>query len=120
MSDASNSAIEASVQQIDDQLSHLWVVRTFLKQSDEATDDADLQDIVQQLYDFVVAFSPAKLDEDHEAFLEIGKKRWSKLKAMADLFDEIQPEVSDHTNFEMANRSLQLAVGRIGQLLAID
>ncbi len=119
MSDASSSAIEIAVQQIDDQLTHLWMVRTFIKHSEEAVDDADLKDIAQKLYDFVVAFSPAKRDEEHDAFIAIGKKNWGKLKAAAEFFDEIQPEVSTHTNFEMANRSLQLAVSRVGELLQV-
>lgn len=117
MSDASSSAIEIAVQQIDDQLTHLWMVRTFIKHSEEAADDADLKDIAKRLYDFIVALSPAKLDDDFEGFVTIVKNKLSKLKGAAELFDEIQPDVSTHTNFEMANRSLQLAVGRIEEIL---
>jgi hypothetical protein len=35
-----------------------------------------------------------------------------------ELFREIQPEVSAHTNFVMAARSLTAAVDEIGQILA--
>jgi len=118
MSDASSSALAAAVDQIDDQLAHLWMVRTFIKHSDEAQEDDDLKEVARELYDYILAVAPAKLAEDNEAYVKMTKKKLAKLKNAADLYDEIQADVSSHTNFEMANRSLKLVVARIEAILA--
>lgn len=117
MSDASSSAMALAVEQIDDQLAHLWMVRTFIKHSDEAQEDDDLKDVARELYDYILAVAPAKLAEDNEAFIKTAKKKFAKLRNAAELYDDIQVEVSSHTNFEMANRSLKLVVAKIDQIL---
>jgi cob(I)alamin adenosyltransferase len=117
MSDVSSTTLTVAVGQLDDQLAHLWMVRTFLKHSDEAQDDEDLRDIARDLYDYILALAPAKLAEDDEAYIKMARKKLSKLRKAAELYDEIQAEVSSHTNFEMANRSLKLVVARIEQIL---
>ncbi len=115
MSDVSSSAV--AVEQIDDQLAHLWMVRTFIKHSDEAQEDDDLKEVARELYDFILAVAPAKLAEDNDGFIKTAKKKFTKLRNAAELYDEIQADVSSHTNFEMANRSLKLVIARIGEIL---
>jgi len=117
MSDASTSAVAVAVEQIDNQLAHLWMVRTFIKHSDEAQEDDDLKEVARELYDYILAVAPAKLAEDNDAFIKTARKKFSKLRNAADLYDEIQADVSSHTNFEMANRSLKLVVARIDEIL---
>jgi cob(I)alamin adenosyltransferase len=117
MSDTANNDVAATVNAIDEQLSHLWMVRTFIKHSDEAVDDEELRDIARELYDFILAVAPAKQAEDDEAYLKMAKKKFSKLKAAAQLFVDIQPDVSSHTNFEMAAKSLSLCVEKISSLI---
>ena len=43
-----------------------------------------------------------------------------RLKEAAELFAEVQPEVSTHTNFQMARQSLEVAVRQIVDLLETD
>jgi hypothetical protein len=117
MSDASSSAVAEAVEQIDNQLAHLWMVRTFIKHSDEAQEDDDLKEVARELYDYILAVAPAKLAEDNDAFIKMAKKKFTKLRNAADLYDEIQADVSSHTNFEMANRSLKLVIARIDEIL---
>jgi len=117
MSETAKNDVTATVNAIDEQLSHVWMVRTFIKHSDEAVDDEELGDIARELYDFILAVAPAKQAEDDEAFLKLAKKKYAKLHSAAVNFAEIQAEVSSHTNFEMAAKSLTLAVDRIGGLL---
>lgn len=116
-SDAQSGSLSAVVTAIDEQLSHLWMVRTFIKHSDEAQEDEDLRDIARDLYDYILAVAPAKLAEDDEAYLKMARKKFSKLRKAAELYDEIQADVSSHTNFEMANKSLQLVVRQIESIL---
>jgi len=117
MSDTAKNDVTFTVSAIDEQLCHVWMVRTFIKHSDEAVDDEELSEIARELYDFILAVAPAKKAEEDEAYLKMAKKKYPKLKAAATLFAEVQAEVSSHTNFEMAARSLTLSVARIGELL---
>jgi cob(I)alamin adenosyltransferase len=107
----------ALMREIDDWVSHVWMVRTFLKHSDEATDDEELAEIHRGLYDFMLALGPALDSGDALRYLKIARKKIGKLRATAAAFRELQPEVSGHMNFCMANKSLSLAVRRIDELL---
>ena len=98
---------------IDQQVSHLWMVRTFLKHADEAEDDEELREIVRDLYDFILAVGPLDEAESPTNYLKFAKKKLGKLKRATALYEEIQPEVSGHTNFVMAARSLRIAVDQI-------
>ena len=106
------------MQEIDTQLSHIWLVRTFLKHSPEAEEDEELRDIVRVLYDYSLAVGPAWGAQDAAEYLKMASKKFSKLRAASATFAEIQPEISGHTNFQMAARSLTAAVGRVEQLRA--
>ena len=118
-----NASMDDSLEQqemldIDSQISHVWMVRTFLKHSDEAAEDEELASVHRDLYDFMLALGPALDAHDSATYLKLAKKKLSKLRNAAALFVEIQPEVSGHTNFKMAARSLQLAVERIEKMLS--
>lgn len=102
---------------VDDQVSHIWMVRTFLKHSDEAAEDDELASVHRDLYDFMLALGPALDAADHASYLKLARKKLGKLKRAAELYVEIQPEISGHMNFRMAARSLVLAVGNIVELL---
>ena len=101
------------VRAIDQEITHVWMVRTFLKHADEAEDDEDLRDVVRDLYDFILAVGPLDEADDPAVYLKMAKKKLSRLRKATELYEEIQPEVSGHTNFVMAARSLRIAVDRI-------
>lgn len=117
-SDTTNS-VAGLMQAIDDEVAHVWMVRTFLKHSDEASEDEELASVHRDLYDFMLALGPALDAQDAATYLKLAKKKLSKIRNATALFVEIQPEVSGHTNFKMAARSLQLAVARIEKLLKV-
>jgi cob(I)alamin adenosyltransferase len=101
------------VRAIDTEIAHVWMIRTFLKHADESEDDQDLRDIVRDLYDFILAVGPVDEVEDPVVYLKMARKKLGKLRRATELYEEIQPEVSGHTNFVMAARSLRTAVDRI-------
>ncbi|MEM9828122.1 MAG: amidohydrolase [Planctomycetota bacterium] len=103
---------------IDQQIPAIWMVRTFLKHADESEDDEDLREVVRGLYDFILALGPLDESTDLKKYLKAAKKKRSKLKKAAEFYAAIQPEVSGHTNFEMAAKSLNVAVARIEEILA--
>ncbi|HUE73260.1 MAG TPA: amidohydrolase [Pirellulaceae bacterium] len=102
---------------IDTQLSHVWMVRAFLKHSEEAAEDDELAEVHRELYDFMLALGGPFKEGDAEEYLRLARKKFSKLKKATELFVEIQPEVSQHTNFFMAAASLRAAVGEVERLL---
>ncbi|WP_235908927.1 amidohydrolase [Roseiconus nitratireducens] len=106
----------ASVLAINDQVTHLWMVRTFLKHADESEDDEELRGVVRDIYDFILAVGPLEESDDSQ-YLKMAKKKLSRLRKATELYEEIQPEVSGHTNFVMAARSLRLALNAITHAL---
>ena len=112
-----NPKSTALMNEVDAWISHVWMVRAFLKHCDEATDDEELADVHRGLYDFMLALGPSLDSGDAMRYLRIARKKIGKLKAAAASFREIQPEVSGHMNFRMAAKSLTLAVQRIDELL---
>ena len=109
---------EETMRRIDDLLAHVWMVRTFLKHSDEAEDDDDVREVHRVLYDYMLALGTAWKAQDAEAYLKQARKKLRRLCDANRQFTEVQPEVSTHTNFEMARRSLEVAVSEISRLLA--
>lgn len=107
----------ARVARIDALMSHVWMVRTFLKHCDEVEDDEELQSVVRDLYDVLLAVGPAASAEDYRTYLKMARKKLRRLQRAAALYGEIQPEVSGHTSFAMAARSLTTAVEEISRLL---
>ena len=53
-----------------------------------------------------------------EEYLKLARKKLGKLKKAAEKFAQIQPQVSTHTNFQMAVASLATAVGEVAKLLS--
>ena len=105
------------MQQIDSLLSHVWMVRAFLKHSEEAEEDDELCEVHRGLYDFMLALGGPLNQDDGDAYLKQARKKFSTLKRATELFLEIQPEISNHTNFKMAAASLASSVQQIGTLL---
>jgi cob(I)alamin adenosyltransferase len=107
------------MQEIDAQVSHVWMVRAFLKHSDEAAEDDELAEVHRELYDYMLALGGPLKEGDAEEYLRLAQKKLAKLKRANELFQQIQPEVSQHTNFFMAAASLRQAVAEIERLLAL-
>ncbi|MFK7769123.1 MAG: amidohydrolase [Mariniblastus sp.] len=105
------------VQELDLILSHVWMVRTFLKHSEEAEEDDELKEVHRTLYDYMLALGGPLKDGDNEKYLKQAKKKLKKLKNANSLFQEIQPEISSHTNFQMAAVSLNIAVNQVAKLV---
>ena len=103
---------------IDGLLTHVWMVRTFIKHSEELEEDEELGDVQRELYDYMLALGTAWKAQDSAAYLKQARKKIAKLRQATELFAEIQPEVSTHTNFQMAVASLKLAVSEIENVLA--
>jgi hypothetical protein len=109
---------DEAMQRIDTLLSHVWMVRAFLKHSPEAEEDEELCEVHRTLYDYMLALGGPLKEGNATAYLAQARKKFSKLRQARDDFAAVQPDVSSHTNFQMANASLTAAVAEIGDLLA--
>ena len=91
---------------------HVWMVRAFLKHSEEAAEDDELAEVHRELYDYMLALGGPLKEGNAEEYLKLARKKLAKLRRATDLFVQIQPEVSQHTNFQMAAASLVAAPAR--------
>lgn len=108
---------DETMRRIDTELSHVWMVRAFLKHSDEAAEDEELAEVHRTLYDCMLALGSAWQKQDAAEYLKLARKKYNKLHRASEAFATMQPEVSTHTNFQMAVTSLRAAVAKIGELL---
>jgi len=108
---------DEAMERIDTLLSHVWMVRTFVKHSEEAEEDEELREVHRALYDYMLALGGPQKANDSAAYLKLATKKLSKLRKATELFLEIQPEISTHTNFQMAVRSLDEAVREITSII---
>lgn len=99
-------------------LAHAWMVRAFLKHADEIQDNAEMQDVHRMVYDAIRAVESAYLRHDAAEYLHRLRGKLSKLRKTAEYFAAEYRNVSDHTNFEMAARSLTGCVRQIEEILA--
>lgn len=104
---------------IDTQLAHVWMVRAFLKHSDEAAEDDELAEVHRELYDFMLALGGPLKEGNAAEYLRLAGKKFAKLRRATEQFVRIQPEISQHTNFAMAAASLTAAVAEMGRLLGL-
>jgi hypothetical protein len=103
---------------VDTELAHVWMVRAFLKHSDEAAEDDELAEVHRELYDYMLALGGPLKEGNADEYLKVAHKKLAKLRRATELFIRIQPEISQHTNFQMAVASLKGAVQEIERLLA--
>jgi hypothetical protein len=109
---------EEAVERLNVILAHAWMVRTFLKHADEIQDDEELLDVPRTVFDYIRMVEPSAQRGDHKDYLRRIKGRLPKLRRAAELFAREFRRVSDHTNFEMAARSLSGCVREIEEVLA--
>ena len=108
-----------AMRRIDAQLTHVWVVRTFLKHSEEAEEDVEVMLVVRELYDYCLALGPSLAANEADKYLHLAKKKYAKLRTATAQLAEMLPRISTHTNFKMAQASLEAAVAEIGAALDV-
>jgi hypothetical protein len=109
---------EEAVERLNTILAHAWMVRTFLKHADEIQEDEELLDVPRTVFDYVRMVEPSYERRDFKDYLRRIKGRLPKLRRVAELFAREFRRASDHTNFEMAARSLSGCVQEIEEVLA--
>jgi len=96
-------------------IAHAWMVRTFVKHSDEVDDFPELMEIVRTVFDMSRAIEN-KITDPTTYFRFAGKKI-GKLKAAAARFQENAWRASTHTNFHQAAVSIVYCTEQLDQIL---
>jgi hypothetical protein len=109
---------ELAVERLQMILAHAWMVRAFLKHSEDIEGEEDLLDVHRTIFDYIRSTEPAFLRGDVKEFLHRVKAKLSKLRRAAEHFAQEYRRVSDHTNFHMASASLTGCVKEIEEVLA--
>jgi len=109
---------EQAMEEINVILAHAWMVRAFLKHAEEIEDDEDMLQVHRAIFDFIRAVEPSYERKDAKEYLRRLKGKLPKFRKAAEFFAEEYKNVSDHTNFEMAARSLMGCVAHIDDVLS--
>jgi hypothetical protein len=96
-------------------LAHAWMVRTFIKHSEEVEDFPELAGIVRAVFDTSRALE-TRVD-DPPGYVNMLRKKLGKLRAAAAQFRSDAPRASAHTNFQQAVISMDACVEELADLL---
>ena len=99
---------EQFVKNCEDLMAHAWMVRTFVKHSEEAEDAVELMALPRQIFDLSMALESRV--GDPAAYHKMLSKKLGKLRKASAQFAADAPAISTHTNFQMAARSVAVVV----------
>jgi len=112
--------LQEVVNRCDEIMSDAWMVRTFIKHSEEGEDYPELDGlmgIARTIFDACIALETQV--DDPAKYLHMLRKKIGRLKKATVEFERDAKQVSVHTNFMMAIRSTQICVRELEELLAI-
>lgn len=96
-------------------MAHAWMVRTFVKHSEEVENFPELMQLVRTVFDVSRALETRV--EDPPAYLQMLRKKLGKLRAAAEQFRTDAPEASGHMNYRQAVISMDACVDDLASLL---
>ncbi|MFQ5735119.1 MAG: amidohydrolase [Planctomycetaceae bacterium] len=96
-------------------MAHAWMVRTFVKHSEEVDDFPELMGIVRGVFDTSRALE-TRVD-DPAGYLKMLRKKIGKLRKAAEEFRGNAALASTHTNFHQAVISMDACVDEFAELL---
>ncbi len=99
----------------DQVMAHAWMVRTFIKHSEEVEDFPELMGVARVVFDLSRALE-TRID-DPPSYLKMLQKKIAKLKKAAREFEKDAPLASTHTNFKQAVYSMNTCCEQLQSLL---
>jgi hypothetical protein len=97
-------------------MAHAWMVRAFVRHSDEAEDFPELTEIGRAVFDLSRALE-TRID-DPPAYFKMLSKKLGKFKQAVEQFASDAPKASAHTNFAQAVVSIRGCAKELEHLLA--
>ncbi len=99
-------------------MAHAWMVRTFIKHSEEIDDFPELMGIVRGVFDTSRALE-TRVD-DPDAYFKMLAKKIGKLGKAVEQFRIDAEQASTHTNFQQAVISVEACVAELKYLLELS
>lgn len=99
-------------------LAHAWMVRTFLKHSDDCQEDEEILEVHRMIFDYCRGVEGAFQRNDPGDYINRARGKLGKLKKQAEFFAENFRRVTDHTNYQMAAASLTETVRAVEEVLS--
>jgi CHAD domain-containing protein len=112
------TTLEQIIERCDEVVAHAWMVRTFIKHSEECEDYPELlglMGIVRAVFDTSRALETRS--NDPPAYLHMLRKKIGKLRKASEQFGVEAVQISAHTNFVMAVKSIEVCVRDLEGLL---
>jgi hypothetical protein len=96
-------------------MAHAWMIRTFIKHSDEVEDFPELNEMARTIFDAFRAVE-TQVDDPISYFRTI-RKKIGKLKSAAEQFEKDAWHASTHTNFQQAAIAAKFLSEQLAELL---
>ncbi len=114
------TTLQEVVNRCDEIMSHAWMVRTFVKHSEEVEDYPELDGLMGVARTIFDACRALETQVDNPPkYLHMLRKKIGRLKKATVDFERDARQVSVHTNFMMAIRSTQICVRELEELLEV-
>ena len=81
-------------------MAHGWMIRTFIKHSDEVEDYPELNELARTIFDVFRAVETQV--EDPQSYFKTVRKKLGRLSAAAEQFEKDAWHASTHTNFQQS------------------
>ncbi len=102
-------------------LAHAWVLRAFLRRCEEVeTQYPELLQVARAIFDVARAAESRREAAGDAEFLRVLEKKLHRLKRAAELFDQLAPEISVHTNLAMAHLSFDTLLADLEQIVRTE
>ena len=102
-------------------LAHAWVLRAFLRRCEEVeTQYPELLQVARAIFDVARAAESRREAAGDGEFLRVLGKKLHRLKRAAELFDQLAPEISVHTNLAMAHLSFDTLLADLEEIVRTE
>ncbi len=112
---SSDEQLQECVQRCQEQMAHAWVVRAFVRHSDEIEDFPELTEICRAIFDLSRALE-TRVD-DPVGYFKMLTKKLGKFRVAVEGYSKLVPEISTHTNFGQSVISMQVCARELGETL---
>lgn len=111
----SNPVAKQLVERCENAMAHAWMVRTFVKHSEEVEDFPGLMQLARTVFDTARALETRV--EEPAAYFKMLQKKLGKLRHASEQFAVDAPGASTHMNFVQAVVSIRAAVDELEERL---
>lgn len=114
--DETAAKLTALVERSQKIMAHAWMIRTFVKHSDEVEDFPELNEMARTIFDVFRAVETQVNDPAN--YFKVVRKKVGKLRAAAEQFGKDAWHASTHTNFQQAAIAAKFLAEQLAEILS--